>query len=406
MLNLDKNKRYLLACSYGPDSMALFDMLLREKVHFDVAHVNYHLREESNYEEASLRAFCKDRNVSIFVFNNEEIIDNNVEERCREIRYSFFKKLHVQNSYDALLVAHNEDDLIETYLLQKQRKNLVNFYGIQEKSVLFDMLVIRPILDLSKSNILQYCEDNCVPYAIDKTNLLPIYKRNQIRLEVVSNMTLDERKAILAEIEAKNKELKKVLTKIKKVEPKVDSLLALKDIELAYYLNTLVNGEYYRFNLTHKQIEEVRKILSSPAPNISLLLNNAKYKLVKSYDDVSFVENVETDGYSFIVLTPTIVDNEYLYANLLGDTSKRNITLSDYPLTIRTYVSGDEYQIKDYKVKVRRLFIDWKMPASIRKRWPIIINKDGCIIYIPRYNKSFKLENDTNFYVKECFTLK
>ena len=51
MLNLDKNKKYLLACSYGPDSMALFSMLLEEGYRFEVAHVNYHFRNESNLEE-------------------------------------------------------------------------------------------------------------------------------------------------------------------------------------------------------------------------------------------------------------------------------------------------------------------------------------------------------------------
>ena len=51
MLNLEKNKHYLLACSFGPDSMALFDMLLKEGYKFSVAHVNYHLRKEANEEE-------------------------------------------------------------------------------------------------------------------------------------------------------------------------------------------------------------------------------------------------------------------------------------------------------------------------------------------------------------------
>ena len=50
MLNLDKDKKYLLACSYGPDSMALFYLLLEIGFKFDVAHVNYHLRKESDVE--------------------------------------------------------------------------------------------------------------------------------------------------------------------------------------------------------------------------------------------------------------------------------------------------------------------------------------------------------------------
>ena len=68
MLNLDKNKRYLLACSFGPDSMALFDMLKKEGITFEVAHVNYHLREESDSEETALRGYCKNQRVRLFSF--------------------------------------------------------------------------------------------------------------------------------------------------------------------------------------------------------------------------------------------------------------------------------------------------------------------------------------------------
>jgi tRNA(Ile)-lysidine synthase len=103
---------------------------------------------------------------------------------------------------------------------------------------------------------------------------------------------------------------------------------------------------------------------------------------------------------------PGIVDNEYFYANFENDSSNRNVYLKDYPITIRTYRNGDKYQIKNYEVLVRRLFIDWKMPKHLRKVWPIIENKDGRIIYIPRYRKEFKPDSNCNFYVKECFTLK
>ena len=63
MLNLDKNKKYLLACSYGPDSMYLFSLLLKEGYNFSAAHVNYHFRKESDDEEKALRKYCYENNV-------------------------------------------------------------------------------------------------------------------------------------------------------------------------------------------------------------------------------------------------------------------------------------------------------------------------------------------------------
>ena len=112
MLNLDKNKRYLLACSFGPDSMYLCYLLLEEGYSFDVAHVNYHLRDESDDEERKLRDFCLKHNLKIYVLNNKEKIERNVEARCREIRYSFFEDLYKKNHYDTLLVAHHQDELL------------------------------------------------------------------------------------------------------------------------------------------------------------------------------------------------------------------------------------------------------------------------------------------------------
>ena len=405
MLNLDKKQKYLLACSFGPDSMALFHMLLDENYDFDVAHVNYHLREESDLEEKELKKFCLNHNKQLFVFDNSEKIEKNVEERCREIRYSFFKSLCNQNGYYAVLVAHNQDDLIETYLMQKQRKNLVLFYGIESETALFGMKIIRPLLSQSKASLLDYCKKNNVPYAIDKTNLIPVYTRNKIRIDVVSKLTNEKRAEIIEQIDLENDELAKIINKISSLPPKVSGLLSLSDQEFAYYINGLINKDKYVCNITYKQTIEVRKMLESTSPNVSLLIQKGKYILVKSYDDVSIKENSNFIGYEFVIDGSSVVDNEFFYANFTGDTSNRNISNNDYPLTIRTYKKGDMYRIKNYLVQVRRLFIDWKMPMDVRKRWPIIVNKEGAIIYIPRYRRDFKPEKDSNFYVKECFTL-
>ena len=49
---------------------------------------------------------------------------------------------------------------------------------------------------------------------------------------------------------------------------------------------------------------------------------------------------------------------------------------------------------------MRREFINWKMPNELRAKWPVIVNKDGEIVYVPRYNVNFKPDLNTNFYVK------
>ena len=218
MLNLEKNKKYLLACSYGPDSMALFDMLLKEGYRFAVAHVNYHLRKEADDEEIDLRNYCLINGVGIFVKSvRENLGDNNLEAKCRDIRYNFFIDVVKQNGFDALLVAHQEDDLIETYLMQKRRKNLVNYFGIKEISYFTDVEIIRPLLKYRKKELLIYCRMFGVPYAIDKTNLEDHFLRNQLRHSVVEKMSQEERKEILNEIDTENKKLAIIFEKISKI---------------------------------------------------------------------------------------------------------------------------------------------------------------------------------------------
>ena len=406
MLNLDKNKKYLLACSYGPDSMALFFFFLKDNINFEVAHVNYHLRKESDDEEKGLREFCKLHSIVIHAKDVTQSIRNNVEAKCREIRYSFFHDVYLKGSFDALLVAHNEDDHLETYLLQKRRKNLVKFYGIQEKTIINSMNVIRPLLSYTKQELFEYCKANNIPFALDKTNLEPIYQRNKIRLEVVSKMNRQNRDALLKEIDQNNNEIKTILSNVSSIDSFIPDILRLNDVELAYYLYKIINDNKFIHPITHKNVQEVRKILLSGKPNIYSPFYYGKYVFIKEYDRFYCRKNEEVDGYSFAMSKPGIIDNEYFYANFKDDSSNRNVYSKDYPITIRTYLDGDKYKIKDYEVLVRRLFIDWKMPKHLRKVWPIIVNKDGRIIYIPRYRKEFKPDSNCNFYVKECFTLK
>ena len=95
MIELDKNKNYLLACSFGPDSMALFDMLKKGGYTFSAALVNYHLRPESTDEMNSFISYCDQNKISYHVKDIVRGIGNvNIEAEARNIRYRFFADVH------------------------------------------------------------------------------------------------------------------------------------------------------------------------------------------------------------------------------------------------------------------------------------------------------------------------
>lgn len=397
-----KNSKILLACSYGPDSMALFDMLLKQVGNngFEVAHVNYRLREESDDETKSLIEYCDKKNVKIYVFvNNKDLGKSNLEAKCRKIRYEFFSSIY-KNGFNSLYIAHNQDDLIETYLMQKQRRNIVEFYGIKQKSRAFGMNIVRPLLSYKKSDLLKYCEENNVPYAIDKTNLENTFLRNRIRHEVVEKLSDLERRKFLKEISLKNKELDQIKKQIKiKNLNKVNEIISLNDREFAIAINMLIKKHSKEVSISKKYALEIKKALQSDKPNLEFEIN-LFLALAKSYNDLKVVENKPVKPYSYVLKKPGVLDTKEFFLDFSKDSSNRNVYLDSYPITIRTAKANDQIKIKDYFKSARRLFIDWKMPKKIREKWPVILDNTGKVVYMPRYQADFKVEPNTNFYVK------
>lgn len=400
-LTLEKNKKYLLACSYGPDSMALLFLLLKEGYNFDVAIVNYHLRKESDLEVAGLKEYCDKNGLRLFVKDVEEKIVRNIENKCRIIRYNFFKELCDLNGYDALLVAHQQDDHIETYILQKKRQNCPIFYGINEFSTINGMLVVRPLLAFSKKELRQICLDNNVPFAVDQSNYDKSFSRNKIRREIVSILSVKERESYIKKINEDNTKLSAIISSIDESRlSSVDYVLSLDNITQKYALNMQIKKINPSLYLSSDNVGQIIDLLKSEKPNIFSHIKGNIY-FIKEYNLFKFIDYKLTKiNYSFILSKPGLLDTDYFFLDFSLDATNRNVHDFDYPLTIRNIKSGDYIYIKGYKVSANRLFIDWKMPISIRRVWPIILDKEGNPIYIPRYKKDFKPDSNTNFYVK------
>lgn len=402
MLNLDKNKKYLLACSFGPDSMALFDMLKQDGINFVVAHVNYGVRKEAKAETNALNHYCAIHDIQIEILYAKPIKNgDNFEAKAREIRYNFFKEICVSDKIDILLVAHQQDDVLETYFLQRQRGGFVEYYGIKPETTIFGMEVVRPLLDYSKAELENYCIKNDVPYAIDSSNLSNDFARNVIRHTIVSKMNPRERKSTLDNIRELNEEIDLTYKKLSDIDgSSKGELLHLNDDEFQRMLVIMAREIQEDASISAPLSLEIRKILRSNKPNVTLRINDT-LSFVKEYDYVNFKGGPVDCLFEYKIDKPKIMDNKYFYLNFLGDTSDRNVTLDDYPLMIRNASSTDSIMINNYRVEARRLFIDWKMPLSVRKKWPVIVNKNNKVIYIPRYRKDFQITKDLNFYVKK-----
>lgn len=400
-LNLDKNCKYLLACSFGPDSMALFHILATNKYDFACAIVNYHLREESDSEVLGLLKYADKFHVQVHVLDVKEKITKNVEATCREIRYKFFRDLCKQFGYDATLIAQHQDDLIETFLMQKERQNNPIFYGISENTIIYGVNIIRPLLSYKKKDLLELCEQENVPYSIDKTNFDISIMRNKIRHNVVEKMVVSDREKLLEEINIENQKLSQLLSSIDiKRLCEVEYILSLDYTSQCYALNMYAKSIDNSFALSKKHVGQIINILKSKKPNGQFSILKGLY-LFKEYEYFEFGVNKATPiEYKYSVLCPCVLDTPYFYLNFKQDTTDRNVDFDDYPLTIRNIKKSDYLIINGYKAKAQRLLIDWKVPFRKRMIWPVILNKNGECIYIPRYRNDFKMSNKDSFYVK------
>ena len=380
ILNLERNKKYILGCSFGPDSMALFDMLIDENYKFVVCNVNYNHRDISCEETANLEAYCKAKNIEFYSISVQFPSKNlNFESWAREIRYNFFFEKGKELGIDSILIAHNEDDLLETYLMQKERDGIVNYYGLKSVLKIKGFEIERPLLNFSKKSLEDYCKKRNVPFSIDVSNYDETYKRNYFRHSVLAKMSDEEKRQLHKEINNENLSLELKNLKLRKyVEGNSvykKDLLELSKEDVYYLIIYLINKDGYHGNVSKNLIDDMIFAIKKNAATWSHKLSDG-YKLTFDYERVSFINTL----FNY----EEILDKN----NLKGEHFEINVN-SIYYEKIK---NRDVFVIKPCKnalfygnKRVNRLFIDWKMPHEIRQIWPGIFDKEGNLLYVPRY---------------------
>lgn len=180
----------ILACSTGPDSMYLLYKILETpyKKNLVACYFNHNLRPESADEEIFLESLGKKHNFQVEIASAKmaEIHEKfyksiSLEELCRQKRHDFYNAiLHIYNS-DKILLAHHLDDKIETFLFNLARgSKLSGLINMTEKSA----HILRPLLKISKKEVLEYLEKNNLEYKIDSSNSENIFSRNKIRNQI------------------------------------------------------------------------------------------------------------------------------------------------------------------------------------------------------------------------------
>ena len=198
---LTENRPVLVGVSGGADSIALLTILVESGYSCIAAHCNFHLRgDESLRDEQFVREYARKLDVPFLMtdFDTRKYAADrhlSIEMAARELRYGWFEEQRAATGAQAVAVAHHRDDSVETLLM-----NLVRGTGIRGMSGIRPRngFVVRPLLAVSREDILEWLAGRGLTYVTDSTNLSDAYTRNFIRLRVLPLLEERDRLSIAA----------------------------------------------------------------------------------------------------------------------------------------------------------------------------------------------------------------
>lgn len=184
---------YILAISGGVDSMVLAEtigsMRTRKTI---IAHFDHGIRKESAQDEAFVRAYAARRGLP-YVTEKSHLGPRASEEKARDARYAFLRRAQQDYGAVAIVTAHHQDDVIETMCINMLRgtgwRGLISLRSHPE--------LVRPLLGMSKAQLVAYALHHNIDWVEDRTNDDPRYLRNTIRQTVMRRMTSVQRRAFV-----------------------------------------------------------------------------------------------------------------------------------------------------------------------------------------------------------------
>ena len=397
---LDPAKTYLLASSGGMDSMCLGNLLTKAEIPFEIAHVNFQLRgEDSNKDEDFLRNWAKSLDITFHVhhadtytFASERNISTQMA--AREIRYDWFEKLRSERKLAGTIIAHHEDDQIETIVLNLLRgTGIEGIYGMAERRG----WLIRPMLPFSRKEIREFVLENKIEWREDSSNEKTDYKRNKLRhislpalYEVAPNA-----KSNLLNSFARLKDTGKAFTALfenwkneKIKESDGMQILSTSDLLRTAGASSLLFFWLRPYGFNSDQAQDILQSSQSTTESGKLfesnthLLNIDRDQLILAPIPGEFEAiSIAASDIEFI-----LPEGKYELLKLASgetiDKSRQNAMLDierlSFPLEIRTWQEGDRFIPLGMKNanKISDFLIDLKVPVVKKQGIKVLISED------------------------------
>jgi tRNA(Ile)-lysidine synthase len=431
----------LVAVSGGPDSVALLHVLydMREELglHLEVAHLQHGIRGEEAREDGrfvaalaqSLKLPFHLKEVNIPGIK-EAAGKGNLEALARAERYNFFTAIAQERKINKVATAHTLDDQAETVLMWFLRgcgaKGLagmspLHHLACENNDLAQALTVVRPLLETSKAEVLDYTRQRQLSYQTDKTNEDPALLRNWIRLRLLPEVTgrIDPRWPVrLAQQAALLRDEDVFLDRLARVELEKLRASAGVDRESFSQHDQALKRRILRLwiadhrghlrGLDYGHVEQLLNLIEGGAPQARLSLPGG-WELVNEYKIVTLkkcARKLKRPCYSYRFETSMVLNIPE--AGVTLESKRISVPPAPRPgapaslmegvfdaallpeyLTVRNFRSGDRFQplgMVGHK-KVKDLLIEKKVPLSLRSVWPLLLAGEE-VLWIPAYARS------------------
>ena len=378
-----KDKKLLLACSGGIESVGLFHALKSQGSPFAVLHVNYHLRgEDSDADEQFVRKICSENAVPFRVFHcpteQTKADGKNLQSEARAYRRKLFDQWTAISKDHFVVLAHHNDDQIETFFLQYFRGS--GSFGLAGMDADKRQL-LRPLLGINKDDIRNYAQENRLQWREDKSNATNNYLRNLFRNMLIPELTTaipGLQESILffqeklrmenAKIENENGELIELI--IKRGEFTTDEWKELGDVGQLLLLRQLGLESWVK-----TRVDELRTL------KLSAEVQTATFAFYKGTDKIFLRRRDENEKHW-----------EYkILKSITGDSKSETMLccsseILERTLMVRNAQQNDKILLKGMKGRksVWDLLKSHGVPQQIRSQIPVF-ECDGEIVWIPEF---------------------
>ncbi len=380
-------KKIFLACSGGVDSMTLLSIFNKAKWNIEVLHVNYQLRgKDSELDMNLVKDTCERLSIPFHlkIIDLQPILDSkggNLQEIARKIRYAFFEEKRIQSTNNYIALGHHKDDQIETFFMHLARKS-----GIMGMSCMPSEhnQFIRPLLNFSKEEIIQYATKKKIFWREDYTNKTNKYTRNILRNILLPELqskitTLNESVLLLVQ---KFQETQIELEFI--IKPIFEQLIEIKKLNFIQFYSLTENQKVELLRQLGQKaslVNELNKLRNSQKGKKILLEPNSNYfeSIIRDEDNFQLIQNC-----SNLTQIPTLYIKEV--SELPTIFSKNEIYLDPSKLkgqlNLRKWKKGDRMiplGMKGSKL-ISDIIKDSKIPTN-KKKDVLILEDEKTILW-------------------------